>query len=58
MFSASDVDKEAVKILRIYQPAMNADFRPSTTIGDGNCLYRTVSKALTGVEDYHVLLRL
>jgi hypothetical protein len=58
MFSASDVDKEAVKILRIYQPAMNADFRPLTTIGDGNCLYRSVSKALTGVEEYHVLLRL
>ncbi|KAH3779137.1 hypothetical protein DPMN_180616 [Dreissena polymorpha] len=58
MFSASDVDKEAVKLLRIYQPEMNADFCPVTTIGDGNCLYQTVSKALTGVEDYHVLIRL
>ena len=37
---------------------MNTDVYPLQTLGDGNCLYRAVSLALTGSQDYHIILRL
>ena len=37
---------------------MNTDVYPLQTLGDGNCLYRAVSLALTGSQDYHTTLRL
>ena len=33
-------------------------WEPVTVAGDGNCLFRSVSKILTGSEDQHLLFRL
>ena len=30
---------------------------PDRVLGDGNCLFRALSRALTGVEDHHIALR-
>ena len=37
---------------------MNTDSNPLQFVGDGNCLYRSVSLAMTGTQGYHSLLRL
>ena len=42
----------------MFHPVMNTDVYPLQTLGDGNCLYRAVSLALTGSQDYHTTLRL
>ena len=47
-----------MNILRQFHPALLTDIIPAKTIGDGNCLYRAVSRAKTGSEIHHVLLRL
>ena len=41
-----------------YHPALLEDSAPLQTIGDGNCLYRAISKLLTGHEESHKLIRL
>lgn len=53
-----EIDDVAVSILDHFQPVINSVYIPLLTVGDGNCLYRAVSLALTGSEQYHVLLRL
>ena len=35
---------------------MNTDYNPLQVIDDGNCLYRSVSLAMTGEQDCHILL--
>lgn len=52
------VDEESVQILNMFQPMMNTVYNPASIVGDGNCLYRAVSCALTGSQNYHELLRL
>ena len=54
----SQADNEAVKILNMFSPVMNSAYIPLKTIGDGNCLFRAVSLALSGSDEYHCLLRL
>ena len=44
--------------VNIFHPAILYNNRPISVVGDGNCLYRAVSVAMTGSEDAHVLLRL
>ena len=58
MYSASQVDSASVQILDMFHPIMNTDSNPLQVTGDGNCLYRSVSLAMTGTQDYHSLLRL
>ena len=42
----------------ILQPFLNKQGRePDKVIGDGNCLFRALSRNITGVEDHHLLLR-
>ena len=53
-----EVDQTAVDILRLYHPAMVKSNVPLSIVGDGNCLYRAVSKSVTGSESYHKLIRL
>ena len=57
-FRASDVDIISTQILTKYHPALLEDSAPLQTIGDGNCLYRALSKLLTGHEESHKLIRL
>ena len=50
MYSASQVDSASVQILDMFHPIMNTDSNPLQVIGDGNCLYRSVSLAMTGTQ--------
>lgn len=34
-----------------------ASFKPITIVGDGNCLFRAISKAMYGSEEHHFELR-
>ena len=54
----TDVDDVSVEILLKYHPAYVEENVPLKTVGDGNCLYRAISKHITGTEIYHKLLRL
>ena len=45
-------------ILRLYHPAMVKSNVPLSILGDGNCLYRAVSKSVTCSESYHKFIRL
>lgn len=58
LHSTTQVDTNSVQILNMFHPVMNTDVYPLQTVGDGNCLYRAVSLALTGTQEYHKLLRL
>ena len=42
----------------MFHPALLNDFYPAHVVGDGNSMYRAVSRALNGTENYHTLLRL
>ena len=57
-FRASDVDIISTQVLTKHHPALLEDSAPLQTIGDGNCLYRAISKLLTGHEESHKLIRL
>jgi len=50
-------DKVSEEILQKYHPAILRQRRPVVTVGDGNCMYRAVSKAMSGTEDHHILFR-
>ena len=41
-----------------YHPAYTEENIALKTVGDGNCLYRAISKNLTGTEQYHKVLLL
>ena len=43
-----DPDDISESILHQYHPAVLTEKYPAETTGDGNCFYRTVSRALTG----------
>ena len=46
------------QILQAYQPVMCQTHKPVYSIGDGHCLYRSISLALYGTQEYHLHLRL
>ena len=52
------VDHTSLGILQMFQPSMIEEYVPLYVIGDGNCLYRAVSRSLYGDEIQHALLRL
>ena len=54
---AQTVDDVSVQILKNYHPAVLADAYPVQTYGDGNSLYRAISRALAGSESMYMLLR-
>lgn len=51
-------DEQSISLLRDYCGWLLARFVPMSVRGDGNCLFRAVSKSLYGCEDYYLLLRL
>lgn len=42
---------------QLIPPCAPASHYPEQTYGDGNCLFRAVSNALTGNQDLHIELR-
>ncbi|CAC5366258.1 unnamed protein product [Mytilus coruscus] len=52
------VDEVFASILRGFAPAVLETRTPIETIGDGNCLYRSVSTGLFGTQIFHHHLRL
>ena len=52
------MDSNASEILKMFHPAVLNEYSPRAVGGDGNCLYRAVSLALYGSEQYHTKLRL
>ena len=60
--TSNQTDNVATDILNFFRPAILQEATPATPVktrGDGNCLCvcRAVSKAITGDETSHVLLR-
>ena len=51
-------DAVSIKIMKGYAPAILQTHLPVNIVVDGNCLYRAVSTALLGSQDYHLHLRL
>ena len=52
------VDSVSETLLKMFHPALLFDFYPARVGGDGNCMYRAVSLAMSGTENYHTLLSL
>jgi len=48
----------ATAVLLLMNPALLDTHVPLMVVGDGNCLYRALSRDLYGTEEYHMLLRL
>ena len=58
----TELTKKAVRlrsqhINRIKSPDISADFIRDKIVGDGNCLFRAISKAITGTEANHLAVR-
>ena len=53
-----EYDSIAISILKFFHPVMLNNFFPSPVLGDGNCLFRAVSKSIYRTEDEHFRLRL
>lgn len=51
-------DAAATGVLRMFQPVLLADYIPLSVSGDGNCLYRALSRGLFGHEEHHMHIRL
>ncbi len=51
-------DPNATGVLRLYQPVLLQEHIPLAVIGDGNCLFRDLSRGLFGKEDHHLHIRL
>ncbi|GFO20605.1 cathepsin d [Plakobranchus ocellatus] len=56
--SASTVDDISVSILKGYHPVILESHVPIEVCGDGNCLFRAVSKALRNTEEYYMQIHL
>lgn len=52
------VDEIAVQVLNKFHPVINTTHVPISITGDGNCLFRAVSMALYGSDEYHTYIRL
>ena len=53
-----DICPSAVALLLRTQPSVLDQYNPAHVDGDGNCLFRAVSMALYGTQEYHQNLRL
>ena len=52
------VDNVSRGILHYLNEGMLTRYLPLAIVGDGNCMFRSVSRALYGSEDQHLLIRL
>ena len=48
----------AVKVLSMLSPSMLNDHIHLSVLGDGNCMYRVLSRGLFGTENHHLHVRL
>ena len=48
----------AVKVLSMLSPSMLNDHIHLSVMGDGNCMYRTLSRGLFETENHHLHVRL
>ena len=48
----------ATGVLQLYHPCLLLSSIPLSVAGDGNCLFRALSRGLYGSEDHHIHLRL
>ena len=55
---ASTQDPTATRILQQMHPILLKSFTPLSIVGDGNCLFRAVSRRLFGTENQHMIIRL
>ena len=55
---SSDLDEVSTCILKNFHPVILADHKPVKTTGDGNCLFRAISRGMVGHEGLHLLIRL
>ena len=51
-------DPVSLRILELLEPKILTDYVPLFVIGDGNCLFRALSKALYNNEKHHAHIRL
>ena len=51
-------DHTSLEILNLFHPAYAKSVRPLSTLGDGNCMYRALSLALCGTQNFHKQIRL
>jgi hypothetical protein len=57
--AAGSPDLTSEKILAYWDsPSVLKLWQPLQVIGDGNCLYRAISRAFYGTEEHHLLIRL
>ena len=47
-------DDIAVKVLSMLRPSMLNVHIPRSVLGDGNCMYRALSRGLFGTENHHL----
>ena len=52
-----DEDETSKQILKSFHPVVLNELQPLNTRGDGNCLYRAVSLAISGSQKYYVKLK-
>jgi len=57
MADGFDTCSQAVALLKRTQPSILHSYVPVFVVGDGNCLFRAVSLACYGSEEYHDTLR-
>jgi len=53
-----DVNPVSFNILKRFHGIMLESCSPRSIVGDGNCLFRTVSLALYATQNYHMYLRI
>lgn len=51
-------DAAATGVLQMLHPILGSDHVPLSVIGDGNCLFRALSRGLYGHENHHQHIRL
>lgn len=50
------IDSVSQDILKQFHPVLLSHVYPAQTMGDGNCLYRAISRSLHGTEScFHIL---
>ena len=56
--TSGQVDETATAVLKLLKPGLLDSYVPLSVFGDGNCMYRALSRAVYGTEKHHLLLRL
>ena len=57
-WTPNDIDRITLRILELLDPLVPKSFVPIAIVGDGNCLFRALSKGFFNTESFHVHIRL